>query len=66
MADDTSKVGKGDRIRASQQVHEVRYLADKFRVSWQAALGAIRAAGPMRKRVEAYLRDKAKTASSKR
>ncbi len=62
MADDPKNLGKGDRIRASQQVHEVRYLARKFKVSWQAALGAIRAAGPMRKKVEAYLKARARSA----
>ena len=58
MADNLKDVGNGDRIRASMQRYEVQHLAQKHRVSWQAALGAIRAAGPMRKNVEAYIRDK--------
>ena len=55
MADNPKDVGKGDRIRASQQKHEVRFIADKFNIPWQAALGAIKAAGPMREKVYAYL-----------
>lgn len=58
MADDPKNVGKGDRIRASQQDHEVHYIADKFKISGQAASGAIRAAGPMREKVYAYIRQK--------
>ena len=61
MPDDPKKVGQGDRIRASQQGHEVRYIADKFKVSGQAASGAIRAAGPMREKVYAYIRQKKKS-----
>jgi hypothetical protein len=60
MSDDPKNVGKGDRIRASQQVHEVRYIADKFKISAQAASGAIRAAGPMREKVYTYIREKKK------
>ena len=60
MADDPKNVGKGDRIRASQQPHEVRYIADKFNISGQAAAGAIRAAGSMREKVYAYIRQKKK------
>jgi hypothetical protein len=60
MADDPKNVGTGDRIRASQQTHEVRYIAKKFAVSPQAASGAIRAAGPMREEVYAYIRAKKK------
>ncbi len=62
MADDLKSVGKGDRIRASLQKHEVQHLAKKFDISGQAAAGAIRAAGPMRKKVEAYIKAKRKAA----
>jgi len=58
MADNLKEVGKGDRIRASLQQHEVRHIAEKFDISGQAAAGAIRAAGPMREKVYAYIRAK--------
>ncbi|GLR99215.1 MULTISPECIES: DUF3606 domain-containing protein [Bradyrhizobium] len=60
MADDRKNVGKGDRIRASQQPHEVKYIANKFNISGQAASGAIRAAGPMRDKVYEYIKQKKK------
>jgi hypothetical protein len=62
MADDLKSVGKGDRIRASLQKHEVQYIAKKFGITGQAAAGAIRAAGPMREKVYAYLKTKKKAA----
>ena len=58
MADDLKNVGKGDRIRASQQKHEVRHIAEIYSISGQAAAGAIRAAGPMRRKVYAYIEEK--------
>jgi hypothetical protein len=58
--DDLTNVGQGDRIRVSLQKHEVRYIADKFKISVQAAAGAVRAAGPMRKKVYAYIEEKQK------
>ena len=58
--DDLANVGQGDRIRVSLQKHEVRYIAEKFKISGQAAAGAIRAAGPMRKKVYAYIEEKQK------
>jgi hypothetical protein len=58
MADDPKNVGQGDRIRASQQTHEVPYIAEKFSIWWQSASGAIRAAGPMRAEVYAYIEEK--------
>lgn len=58
MADNPKDVGKGDRIRVSLQKHEVQYIAKKFRISGQAAAGAIRAAGPMRAKVETYIKAK--------
>jgi hypothetical protein len=61
MADNPKDVGKGDRIRASLQSHEVQFIAKKFGISGQAAAGAIRAAGPMREKVYAYIREKKKS-----
>ena len=60
MADNPKDAGKGDRIRASMQKHEVQHIAGKFGISGQAAAGAIRAAGPMRKEVYDYIRAKKK------
>jgi hypothetical protein len=60
MADNPKDVGKGDRIRASLQPHEVQFIAKKFGISGQAAAGAIRAAGPMREKVYGYIRAKKK------
>jgi hypothetical protein len=62
VADNLKEVGKGDRIRASLQEHEVQYIAKKFGISGQAAAGAIRAAGPNRERVYAYIKAKKKAA----
>ena len=61
MADNMNEVGKGDRIRASMQKHEVQYIARKFGVSGQAAAGAVRAAGPVREKVYAYIKQKKKS-----
>jgi Protein of unknown function (DUF3606) len=60
MADDLKMVGKGDRIRVSLQKHEVQHLARKHKITGQAAAGAIRAAGPSRAKVEAYIKEKKK------
>ena len=60
MADNPKDVGKGDRIRASLQKHEVQYIAKKFKITGQAAAGAVRAAGPMREKVYAYIKAKKK------
>jgi hypothetical protein len=60
MADDLKSVGKTDRIRASLQKHEVQYIANKFKITGQAAAGAVRAAGPMREKVYAYIKSKKK------
>ena len=62
MADNIKDVGKGDRIRVSMQKHEVQYIAKKFGISGQAAAGAVRAAGPMREKVYAYIKAKKKAA----
>lgn len=61
MADNLKDVGKGDRIRVGLQKHEVQYIAKKFKITGQAASGAIRAAGPMREKVYAYIKDKKKS-----
>ena len=58
MADNPKDVGKGDRIRVSQQKHEVQYIAKRFGISGQSAFGADRAAGPMREKVYAYIKGK--------
>jgi Protein of unknown function (DUF3606) len=60
MPDDPKNIGKSDRIRASQQPHEVKFIAHKFKISGQAASGAVRAAGPMRDDVYTYIRRKKK------
>ena len=60
MVDNLKDVGRGDRIRPSLQVYEIRYMADRFGVSRQTAFGAIRAAGPMRDDVYTYIREKKK------
>ena len=60
MADNLKEIGKGDRIRVSLQKHEAQHLAKKHRISGQAAAGAIRAAGPMRAKVEAYIKERKK------
>jgi voltage-gated potassium channel Kch len=62
MADNMKEVGKGDRIRVSLQKHEVHYIAKKFGISGQGAAGAIRAAGPSREKVYAYIKAKKKAA----
>lgn len=61
MADNLKDVGKGDRIRVGLQKHEVQYIAKKFKISGQAAAGAVRAAGPMREKVYAYIKGKKKS-----
>jgi hypothetical protein len=65
MADDPKEVGKGDRIRASLQEHEVQHIARLKKISGQAAAGAIRAAGPMRAKVYAYIDAKKKAGDYK-
>ena len=54
MADNLKEIGKGDRIRASLQKHEVQYLARKHQITGQAAAAAVRFAGPIRAKVVAY------------
>jgi len=56
MADNPKKRGKLERKKASGQAHELEYLMKKFRVSRQAVVGARRAVGNNRDKVEAYLK----------
>jgi hypothetical protein len=58
MADNPNKRGRADQIRVSKQAHELERLKNKFNISGHAAAGAQRAAGPMRKDVETYIRQK--------
>ncbi|GAB2179141.1 DUF3606 domain-containing protein [Dongia sp. agr-C8] len=59
MADDKSKRGKADRIRvAGGERYEVAYVAKKTGKSPTAVKKAIKAAGPMRKKVEKKLKGK--------
>ena len=44
------------------QKHEVQHIAKKFGITGQGAAGAIRAAGPMRDKVYAYVKAKKKAA----
>jgi len=61
MPDNTSKKGGRDRSRvAGGQPWEVNYMKEKFNVSSQQVSGAIRAVGNDRKKVEEYLKGKAK------
>jgi hypothetical protein len=61
MPDNTSKRSGRDRSRvASKQPWEVNYMKEKFNVSGQQVAGAIRAVGNDRKKVEEYLKGKAK------
>lgn len=49
-----------DSIRvAATQSHEVRYLRSQYpALSYQAVVGAVKAAGPMRKKIKAYIKQK--------
>lgn len=60
MSDNKKKKGTQDRIRVnSQESYEVEYLHSKYpHLSHQAVAGAIRAAGPLRKHIVAYLKKK--------
>lgn len=62
MADNKKSVGKQDRIRVdSMDPSEVEYLHRQFPgLSHQAVSGAVRAAGPLRKDIVAYLNKKKK------
>jgi hypothetical protein len=58
MADNPKKRGKLERKKASAQPHEIEYLMKKFKVSRQAVVGARRAVGNNRTKVEAYLKQR--------
>lgn len=57
MTDDKRKRGKPDRrLAAGLEVHEVRYLAKKFKVSMSRVRQVIKRVGNRRVDVEAALR----------
>ena len=57
MSDDPDKRGRPDRDRINKdQLHEVRYWAQKFHVSSDELREAIDAVGPMASAVEQHLR----------
>jgi len=59
MADDKSKTGKPDRDRISlSQDYEVRDAAERYGVTKQQIIDAVKAVGPMRSDVEKYLKSK--------
>ena len=53
MTDNPNKRGKLERKTASAQPHEIEYPMRKFKVSRQAVVGARRAVGNNRAKVEA-------------
>lgn len=60
MSDDKGKKGGPDRSRIStSESYEVKYWSDKFGISHQQLIGAIRATGSNSvKKVEEYLKKK--------
>ena len=59
MPDDRSKRGKPDRDRINvNEKWEFDYWKKKLNVSGQQLAGAVRAVGPMVKKVKEYLRNK--------
>ncbi len=60
MSDNKHLTGKQDRIRvAATDPSEVEYIHKQFpMLSHQAVSGAIRAAGPMRKNIIKYIKNK--------
>lgn len=60
MADNPKIRGKSDSGKVSKQRHELDYLKDKFGISGQAAAAAQRQAGPDRKKVEAFIKERKK------
>ena len=59
MSDDKSKAGGQDRLRINtHEDFEVRDWAKKFGVTKEELIAAAKAAGPMAKDVEAYLKSK--------
>lgn len=60
MADDkTKKLADAKRISLKED-YELAYWKKRFRITGQQIAGAVRAAGPMVKDVEAYLKEKKK------
>lgn len=59
MSDDKSKRGPADRSKVSTtESYEVRYWCNKWGISYQQLLGAIRATGSHGvKTIEKYLKD---------
>lgn len=53
--DDPTKRGRADAAKVSMQMHELRYLAEKFGVDLAAARLAQTLAGPDRRAVEELL-----------
>lgn len=58
MPDNRNNRGRQDRSRVSSQDFEVAHLMKKFKVSRQQVVGAKRAVGNSRAKVEHYLRDR--------
>ena len=57
MADDPTKRGPQDAARVNvHEEHEVRYWTQKFGVSKEQLVAAVKAVGPMAKDVEAKLK----------
>lgn len=56
-SDDLTKRGPADasRINASE-MHEVRYWSDKFGVTWEQLIEAVKRAGPSAEAVERHLK----------
>lgn len=62
MSDNKKNTGKADRNKvASKQAYEVEYLHGKYPgLSHQQVYAAIKKAGPERKNIVSYLKDKGK------
>ena len=61
MPDNKKLKGKSDRDKiASKEPYEVTYEAKKLGVSTQQVVGAIKAVGISRKKVEEYIKNKSK------
>lgn len=57
MADDKSKTSKPDRHRIStSEDYEVRDAAERYGVTKQHIIDAVKAVGPMRSDIERYLK----------
>ena len=60
MADDPKKKKQDSKLVAGTQDYEVKYLARTHDVSQAEALRAIKAAGPSRAKIDAYLKKHSK------